>query len=271
MVTMYSTTLEEALSALAETSAAPVAGGTDWMVRHDPADAPVFLGRIDALRAVRQDGTDISIGACCTFAQLLSEPLVPQLLKDAIHDIASPAIRNRGTIGGNIINASPAGDTLPPLYLLEATLTLQSQSGTRHVPVDTFILGVKRTDIRPGELLTRITLPATRGVTRFEKVGARRAQAISKCSFAGLLRIEDDIVDDFRAAFGAVGTTALRNIDAERTLVGLPAGQVIDAIPALRAAYGALLSPIDDQRSTSAYRHATCLNLLEAFIRDTLR
>lgn len=270
MVSMHPATVEEALRVMAESGAPPVAGGTDWMVGRAPASSAVFLRNIPVLREVAETDEGIAIGACCTFAQLYADARVPQLLRDAVRDIASPAIRNRGTIGGNIVNASPAGDTLPALYLLGARLCLRSAQGERVVPIQSFITGVKQTILQPGELLCQVILPPLEGVFRFEKVGARRAQAISKCSFAGFMRTEDGMVRDFRAAFGAVGKTVLRSEAVEQTLVGLPAREAYALRGNLRNAYASLLKPIDDQRSTAAYRRTVCLNLLGAFCEECL-
>lgn len=267
---MYPATIGEALQSLSVENAQPVAGATDWLLTRLPASTPVFLRNISALHEVSQTDEGLSIGACCTFTSLLNDNRLPALLHDAMRDIASPAIRNLGTLGGNIANASPAGDTLPALYALDARLVLQSLHGARTLPIEDFIVGVKQTSRQHGELITHILLPRVQGSMRFEKVGARRAQAISKCSFAGILHMDGERVVDFRAAFGAVGTTVVRSRSIEASLAGTSAADAAGMIPGLLDAYGALLSPIDDARSTADYRRAVCLNLLEAFLLDNL-
>lgn len=268
---MYPTTIEEALASLSGENAQSVAGATDWLLTRLPASVPVFLQNIDVLRAVTQTDEGLSIGACCTFSSLLHDSRLPSLLHDAMKDIASPAIRNRGTLGGNIANASPAGDALPALYALDARLVLQSLHGTRAVPIEDFIIGVKETNLQQGELITHVLIPYVPGIMRFEKVGARRAQAISKCSFAGILHMDGERIIDFRAAFGAVGKTVVRSRKLETSFIGICIPEAVDRISSILDAYGALLSPIDDARSTADYRRTVCLNLLEAFLQDNLR
>lgn len=271
MVTnLHPTTLDEALSLLAQSSLPPVAGATDWMINRPPQTQGIFLRGIPELATVADTDDGTAIGACCTFAQLLADARVPALLRDAVRDIASPAIRNRGTIGGNIANASPAGDTLPALYVLDASLVLRREGSTRTLPIEAFITSVKQTALAPGELITQVVLPRVAAETRFEKVGARRAQAISKCSFAGLLQREGETVTMLRFAFGAVGRTVIRDRAVEAAFAGRSVSDTLAALPALLDAYRARLSPIDDARSTAAYRKAACLNLLERFMLDML-
>lgn len=263
-------TLQEALSCLAEPGYVPVAGGTDWMVSHAPEGTPVFLHRIEALATLRETGGGLFIGPCCTYAALLSDPRVPGALREAIRGIAAPAVRNLGTIGGNIANASPAGDTLPILYALDAEVTLMSARGTRTLPIGAFITGVKRTRRAPDELLTRIFLPLFQGTYAYHKVGARRAQAISKCSFVGFIAKEGDTVRDLRIAFGAAAPAVVRSRALEEALIGLPLSAARAKAAETASGYGALLSPIDDARSTAAYRRQALLNLLGAFLQAQL-
>ncbi len=263
-------TIAGALALLAD-GARPVAGGTDWMLAPAPGQAVFFLDQVAGLRDVLPlpEG-GVSIGAGVTFAALMADARVPPALREAAGAIASPSIRNMGTLGGNIVNASPAGDTLPVLYALGAAVELASASGARDLPIEEFIVGVKRTALRPDELLTRVTLPAFDGPQRFFKVGARRAQAISKCSLAAFFRVEDGRVVDFRATFGAVGPTVVRSADAESRIKGLTLAQAREAVPDVLRAYGEVIRPVDNQRSTAEYRRRVCLNLLEGFLGEAL-
>ena len=245
----------------------PYAGGTDYMATRKEASSFLFLNRIPELKEVFLAEEGLFIGSLATYTQLIDEPLVPEFLKVALKGVAAPAIRNMGTLGGNICNASPAGDSLPVLYVLDAVLVLASlrEDGKlekRHVPIEEFILGVRKTALLPEELLTGILLPrADLTHTCYEKVGARRAQAISKLSFAGAARVEKGELKDFRAAFGSVGPRVVR----DRAIEALALNKPFEA-EALTEAYRGILHPIDDQRSTAVYRKTVCLNLLKDFL-----
>lgn len=269
---IHPTTLKQALQSLQEAAAVPVAGGTDWMLplNHCAKDSPVFIGDIKALQEVVQTETHLSIGACCTYAALQTMACIPSALRTAAHSIASPAIRNIATIGGNICNASPAGDTLPVLYALDASVELVSLNGSRILPIEMFITDRKKTALQKGELLMRILIPHHQGITWFHKVSARRAQALSKCSVAGLLHIEHSIVQDVRVAFGAVGLTIVRDKQIENMLRSQPLAVAKQLIPDMIHAYGTILSPIDDARSTAVYRRTVCLRLIEDFLNHNL-
>lgn len=265
--------LAEALTIRREhPKAVPLAGGTDWMVNRDEDAELLFLSGVRELRGVQDTDAETVIGAAESYAALLEEPLVPEVLRRAVRGIASPAIRNMGTVGGNICNASPAGDTLPVLYALDASVALASLSADgkpafRNVPITDFIRGVRRIDLRPGELLAEIRIPkAEFGKVYYQKVGARRADAISKLSFAGLAACAGGTVTAFRAAFGAVGPTVVRRRELEETVIGRRWDDVRHDHAELAERYLQYVKPIDDQRSTAAYRRKVCENLLEDFL-----
>lgn len=265
----------EAVELLARGGGPVVAGGTDLMVKRrrwagvSPAisEAAVYVANLRELAAVRKNGDMVEIGAAATLSQLLLFPFVPELLKAAIRVTASPGIRNAATLAGNLANASPAADPALALFCLDAVVRLESASGVRDVPVRDFATGPGRTVLRPDELIVAILVPADAGaVVRFEKVGGRKADAIAKVAFAGSVRVEDGVVTSFCAAFGAVGPTAVRDPKVEKTLEGLPVEELKRRLPEIREAYGAAIRPIDDQRSTAAYRRTVALNLLADFI-----
>lgn len=264
-------TLEEALRIKKENpDAVPYAGGSDWMVVRKEQARLLFLNHISSLKEITRNGNGICIGAGCVYADLLECGEVPELLKTAVRGIAAPGIRNVGTMGGNICNASPAGDTLPALYVLNAQVKLASLNEEnelvrRVLPIEDFIHGVRRTDLRPEELLEQIVIP-NESFTHiyYQKVGARRAQAISKLSFAALAKVENGVVTDFRAAFGSVGITVVRKKEQEALVLGKRCSE-LDCEEILRR-YGESINPIDDQRSTAVYRKKVCLNLLGDFL-----
>lgn len=269
--------LEETLSQLNKENCAIIAGGTDVMVMYKsrrgvPPKIPkpiIFIDHLSELKRVYRNGNDLYIGACCTYSELLNAPLIPIPLKKAIKTIAAPAIRNRGTLGGNICNASPAGDTLPFLYVYNAKLLLRSVNGDRIVAISDFIQGVRRVQREPNEILTEIILPSVfeEGAhVVFEKVGNRNADAIAKVGFAGYIRTNGAVIEDVRFAFGAVGPTMVRSNDIEKKLLGKTIPLADTDIAQVVAAFDKIIRPIDDQRSTAIYRKTVALNLLRYFL-----
>ncbi|WP_284037605.1 FAD binding domain-containing protein [Neobacillus sp. 114] len=269
--------LDQTLSQLNKENCSIIAGGTDVMVLHKsrrgvPPKIPnpvIFIDHLSELKRVYQNQKDLHIGACCTYSELLEHPLIPLPLKNAIKTIAAPAIRNRGTLGGNICNASPAGDTLPLLYVYNAKLLLRSVNGDRVVAISDFIQGVRKVGRQHNEILTEIILPSVLeegSHVVFEKVGNRNADAIAKVGFAGLIRINDARIEDVRFAFGTVGPTMVRSVDIEKKLLGKPIPLADTDIADVVAAFDKIIKPIDDQRSTALYRKKVALNLLRYFL-----
>jgi xanthine dehydrogenase FAD-binding subunit len=269
--------LDETLSQLNKENCAIIAGGTDVMVLHKsrrgvPPKIPkpiVFIDHLSELKRVYQNQKDLHIGACCTYSELLEDPFIPIPLKNAIKTIAAPAIRNRGTLGGNVCNASPAGDTLPLLYVYNAKLLLRSINGDRVVAISDFIQGPRRVQRDHNEILAEIILPSIfeEGAhVVFEKVGNRNADAIAKVSFAGYIQINGARIDDIRLCFGAVGPTMVRSLDIEKKLLGKTIPLAAADITQVVAAFDKIVKPIDDQRSTALYRKTVALNLLRYFL-----
>jgi xanthine dehydrogenase FAD-binding subunit len=270
-------TLDQTLSQLNKEDCSIIAGGTDVMVLHKsrrgvPPKVPkpiVFTDHLSELKRVYQNHQDLHIGACCTYSELLEHPFIPIPLKAAVKTIAAPAIRNRGTLGGNICNASPAGDTLPLLYVYNAKLLLRSVKGDRIVAISDFIQGVRRVGRNHNEILAEIILPSVleQGAhVVFEKVGNRNADAIAKVGFAGYIVINGAIIEDVRFAFGAVGPTMVRSVDIEKKLLGKTIPLTNADIAQVVAAFDKIIKPIDDQRSTALYRKTVALNLLRYFL-----
>jgi len=269
--------LDQTLSQLNREDCAIIAGGTDIMVLNKShrgvlpkiSKPIVFIDHLSELKQVYQHHQNLHVGACCTYSELLEHPLIPNVLKKAMKTIAAPAIRNRGTFGGNICNASPAGDMLPLLYLYNAKLLLRSAVGERVVSISDFIQGPRRVQRLSNELLIEIILPSVLeedGYVVFEKVGNRNADAIAKVSFAGLIRIKNNRIQTVRFAFGAVGPTMVRSKDIEKNLVGKPFPLTDKDIAKVVAAFDQIIKPIDDHRSTALYRKTVALNLLRYFL-----
>ena len=246
------------------------AGGTDLLVKmynglFDP-EALICLDRIEELKEVGEQGGSIRIGACATHSGLLEDPLVrkrlPALWK-AIGGIGSPPVRNMGTIGGNICTASPAGDTLPPLYAMKAEVELLSREGSRRVPIPEFITGPGATCLKRAEILSAVWVKKPEGykLHHFEKVGLRSALACSVVSMAALLRLRPEgIVEKAALAWGSVAPTVFRCPEAEEALAGKPlcAESLSKAAELVRDG----VSPISDLRADADYRRAVAGNLL---------
>jgi CO/xanthine dehydrogenase FAD-binding subunit len=270
------TSLDEALSMLAQEPGVwrPFAGGTDLMVLLDAGALRhqrfVSLWGIPELRGVHSRDGEISIGALTTYTDLLKDPLVQAefpLLCDAAGQTGGVATQNRGTIGGNIANASPAADTPPALLVYDAELELLSGRGTRMLPYDRFHTGYKTMDLAADEIIARIHLPRRQGwIATYRKVGTRRAQAIAKVCFAAAARLDGNQVADLRLAFGSVAPTVVRATRAEQAVRGtqLDASTIDSALEAL----GTDIVPIDDIRSTARYRRFVARQLLHAFLQS---
>jgi CO/xanthine dehydrogenase FAD-binding subunit len=242
----------------------PVAGGTDLMVadrlRRSAVAAVLDLTRIPELTGVREVAGGLEIGAATTFAALGRHPAVRgrfPALAAAAAVVGGWQIQNRATLGGNLANASPAGDSLPVLLALGAVVVLAGPDGEREVASEDFHVGYRRTALAPGELVARVRLadPPPGSHQLFRKVGSREAQAISKVVVAAVGRVADGVVAELRLAAGSVAATPVRLRAAESAAVGRPWSD------ALATAVGRTareeVAPIDDVRSTAAYRAAT--------------
>ncbi|MBA4392157.1 MAG: molybdopterin dehydrogenase [Desulfobacca sp.] len=246
------------------------AGGTDLLVKMRAGlinpKTLICLERIEALKSIRDQGEEIFIGAACTHAALLRDPLIGKhfpVLAKALSVLGSPLVRQMGTIGGNLITASPAGDTLPPLVVLNADLELQTKDSSRCLAVKTFIRGPGNTLLGPGEILAGVRLKKRPEMNfhHFEKVGQRKALAIALVSLAAVLHLSDKgIVQEARLAWGSVGPTVVTCQEAETTLEGQPlSSEVLERAAALARL---AVSPIDDVRAGADYRRQVAGNLL---------
>jgi xanthine dehydrogenase small subunit len=257
--------LKEALSMLRdEGPLMPLGGGTDIYVglNFGTLDAKRYLDLwfLEELKRIEMREGSLSIGALATYTEIQRSALVRRrlpMLAAAAREIGGVQIQNRGTIGGNVANASPAGDTLPVLAAAEALVVLRSASGTRRVPFNGFNTGYRKTVMRPDELIAAIEVPPVNGKQWFRKVGTRAAQAISKVVMAG---VRGELP---RIALGSVAPTVVRLPRTERILAD--GGPLEEAKTALVSE----IQPIDDLRSTAAYRRRVSANLLERFWRDT--
>jgi len=254
----------------------PVAGGTDLLVEitgelGPPPDRVLDIWGLDELRGINLDGDELVIGALTTYTELRQSALVGELLPalaQASATIGAVQIQNRGTVGGNLVHASPAGDTLPIWLATDSVVVLGSAGGERSVAALDFFTGYRETARRDDELVLRVRVPLLpRRHVRFRKVGTRRAQAISKVVMAvSWLTGEDGAWIDTRVALGSVAAVPVRARAIEAALDGQP--PVRAAADAAVAALEGEIQPIDDVRSTADYRGLVAGRVLRRVIRE---
>jgi CO/xanthine dehydrogenase FAD-binding subunit len=259
------TTVDEATTQLAaHPGATLLAGGTDAMVEINeghrrPGGVVVALDRVGELRSWRHDPADatLTIGAAITYTELMREPLCSMhpALAQASRSVGSPQIRNAGTLGGNLGTCSPAGDGLPVLAALDATVTLASATGRRIIPVTEFMTGVKQTALAAGEMIVEITVPLIDGWQGYAKVGVRNAMVIAIASACVVI---DRPRRTVRAAIGSVGATIIRCREAEASLATAIDWSTMEVATDSVAEFGRLVGdasrPITDHRATAEFR-----------------
>jgi CO/xanthine dehydrogenase FAD-binding subunit len=268
--------LFEAYERLAAGPTRPIAGGTDVMVAITGELGPIpermlDLSRIDALRGISLEANGLVLGARTTYTEIRRSALVREhlpALVDAAATIGAAQIQNRGTLGGNIANASPAGDTLPILLAADAVILAGGQRGEREIPANEFFVDYRKTALAADELILQVRFPLPPGrQVRFRKVGTRRAQAISKVVLALAWRdLGARAWSDVRVALGSVAATPIRAAATEAVLEGArPTPQVVDLAAETLAQE---LRPIDDVRSTADYRRTVAARVLHRLLRD---
>lgn len=253
----------------------PIAGGTDLMVQitgelAPPPERVIDLWRLDELRGIAVQDGHLTLGALTTYTDIRGSDVCGEQLPalvEAAATIGAGQIQNRGTVGGNIANASPAGDTLPVLLATDAQIVLGSAAGERAVAAADFWTGYRQTARRPDELVVRVRIPLPRGrQVRFRKVGTRRAQAISKVVMSLSWREDAGVWRDVRLALGSVAATPIRATDTERVLEGAaPRRETADHAAATVASE---IHPIDDVRSTADYRRVVTARVLHRLLRE---
>jgi xanthine dehydrogenase iron-sulfur cluster and FAD-binding subunit A len=266
-------TLDDALEILAQRpgEVKPVAGGTDLLVAAKDGQlrrADLFdLSAVPELKGIEEQDGYIWIGGAATHTEILESPLLVRwapALPQACAVVGGPQIRNRGTLGGNLANGSPAADGVPPLFVGEAEVELVSVNGRRRVPIGEFFTGYRQTVLAPDELILGVRLPKRQGVRgAFLRLGQRQAQAISKVSVAVNMTFSEGRPDFVRVALGAVAPTVIR---APQTEAALAAGG-FEGLRRAKEAVQAEVKPIDDLRSSRDYRRAMAAVLLERAVR----
>ena len=252
----------------------PFAGGTDLMVLLEAGKLPhrnyINIWRLNELRGIEINDTHVTLGALTTYTEVQADPVLRDefpMLCQAASETGGLAIQNRGTLGGNIVNASPAADSPPALLVYDAEIELVSSGASRWLPYHGFHTGYKQMQIAPDELLARIRLPrTTRDLTHYyRKVGTRKAQAISKVCFAAVGRVNDNQISEMRIAVGSVAPIIVRCVETGKFLRGRKPDDETIQLACDRISRE--ISPIDDIRSTANYRLQVAKNLLTDFIR----
>lgn len=256
-------------------SARLLAGGTDLMLlierEHDRPDALIDITRIPLLQRIEIVDQTANIGAAVTYSQLLTSDAlctaVP-FLEKAIRTIGGVQVRNIATMVGNLANASPAGDTLPTLYVLEAEVHTFGPQGSRLVPINQFVLDVRKTALKPAELITHVSfkVPDSNWHSTFQKLGLRRSMAIAVASVAVLLHIEDGVIKQARVALGSIAPTVIRASEAEGSLVGSALEE--DRIERAGQLASEAAKPIDDVRGSARYRRAVIVGLVRRALNE---
>jgi CO/xanthine dehydrogenase FAD-binding subunit len=261
------TDLAEALRLAAEPDTRVLAGGTDLF---PAAGERPLRGRhvdvtaLEALHGIAVRDDWIRIGAAVTWSEIARARLPPAFnaLRAAAREVGGVQIQNRGTIAGNLCNASPAADGVPPLLILDAEVELASTRGGRRVPLGEFVCGNRRTTLLPGEIMTAVIVPrpAATAQSSFLKLGARRYLVISIVMIAVMLDIRHGRVHDARVAAGACSAAAGRLKEVERRVIGAPADSGLGSL--VKSEHLSSLSPIDDLRATAEYRRDAALTLV---------
>jgi CO/xanthine dehydrogenase FAD-binding subunit len=254
------------------------AGGTDLMVLLEAGKLShkkfLSLAKLADFRGIEVNSDSVILGALTTYTEIRNHPVLQAefpLLCTAARETGSVATQNRGTLGGNIVNASPAADSPPALLVYDAEVELISERGVRWLPYHGFHTGYKKMQLAPDELLRAIRLPrrAIPWKQYYRKVGTRKAQAISKVCFAGAAQIDNGTVRDIRIALGSIAPIVLRAVKTEAALreKEITPGVIVPAKEVLTRE----IAPIDDIRSTARYRLRVALNLLQEFLMQLAR
>jgi CO/xanthine dehydrogenase FAD-binding subunit len=259
-------TLQEALEFRKNPALIPYAGGTDLMVQSKEDACYLFLNSVPELKQISRDSEYIRFGAACTFTEVIENPLSPGILKEACLNIAAPAIRNAGTVGGNIGNGSPKADSALIFLVTDSLLVLQNTESKRIIPLKDFYMGRKKLNLKPDELIVEILMPGQNYENYYyKKVAARNALAISRLSFAGIIDIQDGAVKNFATAFGALSDVIIRPDDIDKMLIGKTVSQAKGFLEQYKKAMSDVIMPIKG-RVSAEYRKTVALNLLSDFL-----
>jgi CO/xanthine dehydrogenase FAD-binding subunit len=270
-------TLNDALDILSKESCTILAGGTDLMVQRSRGSSVlpsfekpvIFISHLKELQWLSKEDDGIHIGAGAILSDIMRSDIVPEVFKEMIGKMASPPTRNMASIGGNICNASPAGDTLPYLYAMDADIVLKSLKGERKISISDFISGPKKTVLESNEIMTEIIIPEKEfQINSYTRLGQRKGMSLTKVSFLGMADIENNKIIDIRIALGSVAPKIVRSKDIEQDIIGKNINDINSKCKDMAARYMPLITPIDDARSSAAYRKKVCMRLINNFLEN---
>ena len=267
--------LKDALVVLSETGAMPVAGCTDVFAATEAQELAgdvLDVTALEGLRGVSETEAGWRIGAATRWSDIIQArlPHAFDMLKEAAREVGGAQVQNAGTLGGNICNASPAADGMPPLLALDAVVELVSQKGTRKVSLGDFVVGPRHIDRRADELVSALIVPrdSAKGTSRFLKLGARKHLVISIAMVAVRFAHTNGVISDAAVAIGACGPVARRVMRLEDVLVGVPVRNVAGAV--LAEHFDGFLDPISDVRGTAEYRGTAVVELVRRAAQDAV-
>lgn len=262
------TNLQEALRIMKEEKVTPYGGGTDLMVEQKGKPTYLFLHKVAELKEIKQDKQYIKIGSEVTFTDIEQSNIAPQILKDAIAKLAAPAIRNFGTVGGNIGNGSAKADSALIFFVTDSFIHLKSIGSDRIIPIKQFYKKRKELDLKEGELIVEILIPKKHlEHYYYKKIGARNSLAISRVSFAGLFDTQDGVITHLATAFGAVESMIVRHPEIDDILIGKTIEEAKNLKNIYLETYEKAIHP-NAGRVSKEYRKTVCMNLLEDFLRQ---
>ena len=242
-------------------------GGTDIMISPSHENGRfMFINHIPELKTIYTDNEFIRLGSACTFREVIDNELTPTILKDACKQVAAPAIRNVGTIGGNIANGSAKADSALIFMVMNSLLALKSQNQTRIIPLNEFYLGGGKTALAESELIVEILIPKQNSDNYYyEKVGARKALSISRVSFAGIMDIKNGKIKNIATAFGAVSDVIIRPNEIDKMLIGKSIKEAKEIKENYISALDKAIIPRKGRVSTE-FRKDVCMNLVSDFL-----
>jgi len=261
-------TLEEALSIMRDEKVKPYSGGTDLMLEVGEGASYLFLNKIAELKIIKSDSDYIRIGAQCTFTEIEESDVAPRILKDAMSQLAGPAVRNFGTIGGNIGNGSAKADSALILFVTDSLIRLKSASSERTIYIKDFYKQRKQLDLRDGELIVEVLIPKKYLENYYyKKIGARKALAITRVGFAGLLQEENGVITHVATAFGAIEPIIVRHPEIDEMFIGKTISEARGIKDNYLNLYENAINP-SAGRVSKEYRKTVCMNLLKDFLNE---
>ncbi|AWK49914.1 molybdopterin dehydrogenase [Clostridium beijerinckii] len=261
-------TVEEALRVMKEEKVIPYGGGTDLMIEGEEEASYLFLAKIPELKKITEDADYIRIGAEATFTDIEESDVTPQILKDSMSNLAGPAIRNFGTIGGNIGNGSAKADSVLILFVTDSLMVLKSADSDRTIYVKDFYKERKQLDLREGEIIVEVLIPKKHLENYYyKKIGARDALAISRMGFAGLFHEENGVINHVATAFGAIEPIIVRHPEIDEMLIGKTITEAKSLKNIYLNTYENVINP-SAGRVSKEYRKTVCMNLLKDFLKE---